>query len=277
MRGHAGRFLYAHPVWFVVLVTLGVASLSIAVSFTINALKGEIYPLFDWLFPSAFTPLAITPVVVTTFVRMSLNSERLRKQIAESAERERLLTLEMRHRIKNIYAATAGLITLAEREAEPGGRDRAPEILRQKLAALARASEATFAPDRSGGSLDLESMVRSVLKPYGANIRISGEAVGVGERVMTSCALLLHELATNSLKYGSLSAPAGGVNVVWTRADGRIRFRWEESGGPRISAPPAHSGFGSTVIDRFIKSLSGEIRYDWAPSGLCVDATLPEE
>jgi two-component sensor histidine kinase len=87
-------------------------------------------------------------------------------------------------------------------------------------------------------------------------------------------AIALHELATNSVKYGSLSAADGHVEIAWSRIpDGRLSLRWIESGGPAVT-PPTHRGFGTRVMQSMIGQLGGEVRFDWRDQGLTCEIAL---
>jgi two-component sensor histidine kinase len=88
-------------------------------------------------------------------------------------------------------------------------------------------------------------------------------------------AISLHELATNSAKYGSLSAASGHVEITWSlTADGRLSLRWVESDGPTV-APPTHRGFGTRIMENMISQLKGEVRFDWRAKGLMCEIALP--
>ena len=83
--------------------------------------------------------------------------------------------------------------------------------------------------------------------------------------------MVLHELATNAVKYGALSNENGQVRVVWERLGDdpakRFRLNWQESGGPPVS-PPAEKGFGSLLIERALQNHMGQARLDFDPQGL---------
>lgn len=275
------RWLVTKPLFISVSIVTGLILLtSITISFCVNAMKGEIYPLADWLFPSSLTPLLVTPVVASIFLRMIQRLEETGRQLAASMEREKLLALEMRHRIKNVFAVTSGLVTLAEREAGEDGEHRLARILKQKIAALARASDATFSPDLpSDGlqdSIELQGIVKAVMEPYGQKVEMEGAGLTVNAQGMTAVALILHELATNSVKHGALSSRSGSIRILWAREGDRLSLKWTEQDGPAIVAPPQHKGVGSTVINRFSRALGGSVAYDWQPSGLVVDISIPD-
>lgn len=86
--------------------------------------------------------------------------------------------------------------------------------------------------------------------------------------------MILHELSTNAAKYGSLSVPEGQVEVRWSHAaDERFTLDWVESGGPPANKP-TRAGFGTSVIDRMIGELRGEVHRDWRVQGLVCEIVL---
>ena len=88
--------------------------------------------------------------------------------------------------------------------------------------------------------------------------------------------MTLHELATNSAKYGTLSVPDGHVQIEWSRAaNGRLVICWTETDGPRVK-PPARQGFGTCVMERVVRrQVNGEVRFDWRVEGLACKIALP--
>jgi two-component sensor histidine kinase len=92
---------------------------------------------------------------------------------------------------------------------------------------------------------------------------VSVPEVRVSEAAATSLALIVHELAINSVKYGSLSHACGMLDVACAEHDGEIAVVWTERGGPRVSAPVGPGGFGSGLLDRSLRQqLGGSIAYD---------------
>jgi two-component sensor histidine kinase len=84
----------------------------------------------------------------------------------------------------------------------------------------------------------------------------------------------LHELATNAAKYGALSTANGRVDLKWSQeANGPLRLRWIETGGPTVQ-PPTRTGFGGRVIEQMIAQLKGKSRFDWRAEGLVCEITL---
>lgn len=198
----------------------------------------------------------------------------LEMQLEEAVEREKLLAREMRHRIKNLFSLVSGLIFIAEKEADDA--EDATEILRDKLAALSRASDAVFAEGGGGAAVDIASVIPSVLRPYGHRCAIAGPAVSIRRDAVTMFALFLHELSTNAVKYGALGGNGGTVTVHWTVHADALSLTWTETGGPHVSTPPERGGFGTEMVDRVVRSARGTIHRTWRPEGLVVDLHFPK-
>ena len=91
--------------------------------------------------------------------------------------------------------------------------------------------------------------------------------------------MAVHELATNAVKYGALSAPGGRLSISWGVDGGAgdvLRLRWVETGGPPPGGPPARRGFGSCVLDGTLRGqLGGTVSLEWGPSGLSCEIGVP--
>jgi PAS domain S-box-containing protein len=199
----------------------------------------------------------------------------------QHAAQNEILSRELSHRIKNIFAVIGGLIGLSARN-DPGQKQFARR-LQERVAALGRAHE--FVRPHSSHSAPqrfperLHGVIREILAPYPAlaegRIRIEGDDVDVDDRGATPLALLVHELATNASKYGALSVPAGEVRVTTRDSDGNVELRWQESGGPAIAGPPKQTGFGTMLSElSIVQQLGGTIDREWLPGGLAVTATV---
>jgi two-component sensor histidine kinase len=102
--------------------------------------------------------------------------------------------------------------------------------------------------------------------------------MGLGEKSATSLALVIHELATNSLKYGALSVEQGLLDVSGEIEDGVVEIVWTEHGGPVAEAPQFSEGFGSKLVQRTVGGhLGGSISYEWAATGLVVRLRMKED
>ena len=188
---------------------------------------------------------------------------------------------EMHHRIKNLFALASGVVAISAR-----GATDAKELVRtvqERLNAMAHAHELTM-PVGPAGLLRpkptlLKELARAVLSPYqvgdaGEVIALSGPDAPVGANAATNIALLLHEVATNSVKYGALSSPEGRVTLEWT-TDDFVALRWTETGGPPVTGAPQSEGFGGTLSKMTAASLHGTIEREWHPGGLVMRLSVP--
>jgi two-component sensor histidine kinase len=200
-----------------------------------------------------------------------------RKQAEEGHE---LLAGEMSHRVKNLLAIAAGLTQITSRTTT-STEDMARQLI-QRLTALGRAHDLVRPlPEGQGSAALLGDLLSVLLAPYddlgafSGRIRVAVERMGVGEAAATSLAMVVHELATNSLKYGALSSDAGTLDVS-TRSQGDdISLIWMERGGPLVEAPPEEEGFGSKLVRRSVsRQLGGTIEHDWSEGGLVVTVQL---
>ena len=203
-----------------------------------------------------------------------------RKQAEEGHE---LLAGEMSHRVKNLLAIATALAVITSRSAATT-TDMARE-LSQRLIALGRAHDLVRPlPGGQGKAVLLGDLLSVLLAPYddlgafSGRIRVAVERLGVGEATATSLALIIHELATNSLKYGALSVETGTLDVSSTSHGAEIRVIWMEQGGPAVTAPPERIGFGSKLVERSLsRQLGGSIDYDWTNGGLTATLHVDRE
>lgn len=205
---------------------------------------------------------------------------RLEKQLEDALDREKLLSQEMHHRIKNIFSLISGLIFISEKEAVSLGNKETPTaILREKIQALSRASDAVFTQDKEdsmdSAAADLETIIHSVLLPYGNSCSLSGAETPIRRGSISTFALFLHELATNSVKYGALSAAEGSIAVSWTTDKNGLHLTWTETGGPELSSSPDQHGFGGQMVSRIVKAAGGSVEQIWNTSGLVTHLHLP--
>ena len=203
-----------------------------------------------------------------------------RKQAEEGSE---LLAGEMSHRVKNLLAIATGLTQLTGRSAK-SVEDMTGELT-QRLTALGRAHDLVRPlPGEQGKAALLGDLLAILLAPYdetaafSGRIRIAVARMGVGEQAATALAMVIHELATNSVKYGALSATSGFLDVSSTLEGDEIRVIWAETGGPAIREEPALKGFGSRITARSVAGqLGGGLEYDWQESGLVVTIRMRQD
>lgn len=195
-----------------------------------------------------------------------------RKQHAEQSE---LLSRELSHRIKNIFAVIGGLLNLTSRD-EPQLRPVMAELM-ARVSALGRAHNfARPHSEISGATLpegELAGLLQELVAPYQTTekdrVVVDCEHIRIDDKGATPLALVIHELATNSAKYGALSNPSGQVSLKVRLEDGTVVMHWLERGGPAVNNPPENSGFGTRLADLSVeRQLGGKLERDWKPEGL---------
>jgi two-component sensor histidine kinase len=203
-----------------------------------------------------------------------------RKQAEEGHE---LLAGEMSHRVKNLLAIASGLTAITSRSTTTSV-EMAKELT-QRLSALGRAHDLIRPiPGHEGKAALLGDLLTVLLAPYddlgafSGRIRVSVPRMGVGEASATTLAMVVHELATNSLKYGALSSPTGTLDVACSSPDREVVIVWTERGGPTVSAPLGAGGFGSKLVARSMTAqLGGSIDRQWQEEGVVVTIKLDKE
>ena len=127
---------------------------------------------------------------------------------------------------------------------------------------------------------DLRTLVTEELSPYcpagSPRVDIEGPDLCLDPKMAQSLAMLLHELTTNAVKYGSLSVPGGRIRIEWSCAgNGRLELCWSETDGPPVKYPDV-KGFGTRVIDQITRAeLKGHAHCDWRVEGFVCEMELP--
>jgi two-component sensor histidine kinase len=193
----------------------------------------------------------------------------------QAEERQRQLTAELDHRVKNTLATVQALASLTLRSSESPAAFR--KTFEARLHAMAKGHDLL---GRGGWErADLGEIVRETLAPYadvdGKRVQVSGPAMMLTPSAATTLMMVLHELATNAAKHGALSTASGRVALDWRPDGGTVELRWVENAGPPVQVP-THRGFGSTFIEQgVVSSLGGNVQLDFAPSGLVCTIRVP--
>jgi two-component sensor histidine kinase len=202
-----------------------------------------------------------------------------RKQAEEGHE---LLAGEMSHRVKNLLMIATALTAITSRSAT-SATDMARELT-HRLAALGRAHDLVRpVPGETARGALLGDLIAVLLAPYddmgafSGRIRISVPRMAVGEGAATTLSMVLHELATNSVKYGALSTPAGLLDISCDTPGEEITVVWTESGGPEVMPPTLAEGFGSRLLRRSMLDLGGAIALNFLKGGLVATLTMSAE
>jgi PAS domain S-box-containing protein len=191
-------------------------------------------------------------------------------------ERRELMIGEGRHRLKNLVTIIDALAKSSRQRASVDNPELDGFLKRflGRLHALGAAADLVLAGNHM--SVEIGAIIRATLAPFteeNANrYRIEGPAIQLSEPTGGGLALAVHELATNAIKYGALSAPDGNVSIGWTCVpvtDGeRVIIEWKEHGGPKPVAPEKE-GFGSRVIKSVpAREKNGEVAIEYQPDGL---------
>ncbi|HEY2533667.1 MAG TPA: PAS domain S-box protein [Xanthobacteraceae bacterium] len=186
-------------------------------------------------------------------------------------KRQKTLTNELQHRTNNLL--TVVQIIANHTLSGDYSPKEANDILAARLRALARANKQLTESDWNG--LTLGEIVKSELEPYLARCEIiEGTDIVLGRQNTQNFCLVLHELATNAIKYGALSNLEGRIHITWgTKGDGRdsqLIFRWREQGGPPVVAPK-RQGFGSTLL----RATFADARSNFDTNGFSCEIEVP--
>lgn len=188
------------------------------------------------------------------------------------SDKQEILIAELNHRLRNVFTVMRGLV-------EQGGQAESPEqlkkVLAQRIDALSRSNDALR---RGGEGGSLRALIEDSIRAFDGQqrLRVEGEDAQISASARDTMALVVHELVTNSVKYGALSVPEGEILCSFSkRSRGQILWTWQETGGPETSEPK-RVGFGTTLISRAIPhELGGKAQVKFNPGGVEARFTLP--
>ncbi|WP_011579528.1 MULTISPECIES: sensor histidine kinase [Chelativorans] len=192
-----------------------------------------------------------------------------------------LLNAELSHRMKNLLAMVSGLAGQTLQFA--ASKEEAHRTLVQRLSVLAEAHSVFMEGRRSRAPM--RAVIERALSPFRSGrgrISIDGAPLDLSDKQALSLALAIHELATNSIKYGALSAPAGEVAICWKAGDvgteDEFKLVWIEKGGPPAKEP-LRAGFGTRLIGEVLAAdFRGKVSLTYPPEGFrCELATRMRE
>jgi len=191
------------------------------------------------------------------------------------ADDQRLLVREMHHRIKNLLSIVQGLVSVGRRRADDV--DDFADDLSNRITALGAAQQLVLGPSgEEQPGAGLSEVIGAVLEPYRDDdqVTVTQCDAPVGARASTSLALLLHELATNAVKYGALASPEGRLMVDIAATDTTITISWRERGG---SEDNGDQGFGTELMRAALRGLGGTIEQAWRDSERVVTIYLARD
>lgn len=200
-------------------------------------------------------------------------------ELKRAEDQQRLLALELNHRIKNVLALVQAIASQTFRAASDPVEAQAAFV--DRLGALSAAQDRLTETSLSGARL--ADVVADAFRPHGreGQVTASGPEVELSPRCALALSLALHELTTNAVKYGALSVDGGRVTVGWTVTPGPdgsdFVLSWTESGGPPV-APPTRTGFGTGVIQRALSGyVGGRTTLDYESDGVAFTLTTTLE
>jgi two-component sensor histidine kinase len=193
------------------------------------------------------------------------------KQFSQRHEQQlELINRELKHRIKNLFTIAT---SICQQTIKSGGTpDAMAKSVAGRIHAISAAQDLLSATSSAGA--DVHSLVETLvtpMAPYPDSLLRAGPSVVLPAEATTPFALVLHELATNALKYGAWSGD-GRVEATWHLEDRALKFQWRELGGPAV-APPVRQGLGSALINGGLPTAN--VVHDFLPEGLECRITLP--
>lgn len=199
------------------------------------------------------------------------------KERAKAQESQEILIAELNHRVRNILNLIKGLINQSKDDA--ASIAEFTDIVGGRVHALARAHDQITKENWSPASAQelIQTEAKAYLDKKKHRIQIEGPDALLAPTAFTTLSLVMHELMTNSMKYGALIDSQGSVDVTLSRLeDGALGIDWREKGGPPISAPPLRKGFGTTIIERSIPfELKGKSEVKFKTTGLEAKFLIP--
>lgn len=202
------------------------------------------------------------PTTLVSIARAALRSRRRQYAARELLERHEFLMHEIEHRSRNLLAVVQSIASASW----PAGEQR--DVFFARLQALANAQHLLTMGKERGASI--KNVVAQALKLFSARVHIEGPELFLNARATQGLTLILHELATNAVKYGALTTRSGTVSVEWlvesNSAAPIVAFRWRERGGPPVK-PPTRKGFGTTLLEHALPHAGDPPRFEYTETG----------
>ena len=219
--------------------------------------------------------ISLTVSPVRTSEGTIIGASKIARDITErkqAHERQLFLIRELEHRTKNLFAV---IQSIANRSLV-GSLDTAKEVFGGRLNALAQAH--SLLADAAWKGVPLDEIIRREFAGFSDHLSVGGCAIDLNTPAAQQFALMIHELATNAVKYGALSVPEGRISIECdierANGSGTFRFQWNETGGPKVSVPKRR-GFGSVILLDAAKQFSQHVTLNYDEQGLRYEARFP--
>jgi light-regulated signal transduction histidine kinase (bacteriophytochrome) len=228
--------------------------------------------------PFTSSELRVAETLRATLIEVVLRlSDEANAERKEATSRQELLIAELNHRVRNILSLIRGLI----RQSKPADGTTIEDFVKVidgRVHALARAHN-QITDDHWGPAPVknlLEAEAAAFLTTQKDRLILKGPPVLLNPQAYSTLALVVHELVTNSVKYGGLSVQSGEAVAEWSvNESGDLNFCWREHGGPEVW-PPNRKGFGTTIIEHSVPyDLGGTSSIDYAKEGVRADFLIP--
>lgn len=221
--------------------------------------------------------LTIANMLRVTLLEVVLRmTDEVARERKKAQEQQELLIAELNHRVRNILNLIRSLVSQSQDDAK--SVSSFAKIIGGRIGALASAHDNITKENWSPAPLAnlFETEVAAYIGEKQGRFHLTGAKVLIKPEAYTVLALVIHEMVTNSAKYGSLCDSSGRLDVaVSLTRGGNMRLEWRESGGPAVQ-PPKRRGFGSTIIERSIPyELGGEAETRFKLSGFEADFEIP--
>jgi len=216
-------------------------------------------------------------LLLTFLISISVPSLALSAEVAmrkRDIEHVRFVMRELSHRSKNLLSVVQGMAFQVARQNH--NFDDFQTAFTTRLRAFAETHDLLVAGDWQG--VDFRTLIRTHLAPFRDldrhTVLLDGPELSLAPKAAEQLGLALHELATNAIKHGAFTVPAGTVNIRWEPAtEGPdkeyLRISWKEHGGPIVREPGGHHGFGHLVVTQIVPmSLGGTASLDFEPGGI---------
>jgi two-component sensor histidine kinase len=206
----------------------------------------------------------VTPLIEVNEVALTMHRAAVRLQ--REAQHQRLLALELNHRVKNSLTSVQAI---ARRTFRGENQEKVGKF-EGRILAMSQTHNLLTASQWSG--VHLIELLKLEIFSYSDRIVLRGEDMVLSPRAAVSFGLLFHELVTNAVKYGALSVPEGRVEITWTveqkDEERNVDIIWNETGGPPVTQP-TRKGFGTTLIQSSIQhELQGAVDLTYEPLGV---------
>jgi len=225
------------------------------------------YYTFAGLTPGKQVGLALYAFASLIIVWGANHHRKLTKRIEDEERLRKIAIEELAHRLKNKVATLQAILRYRLRDHPALAADIAG-----CLSALTATDELILSTQGMGAGI--RDILAAELGPYAASrAEIDGPNFLLAPKLAMTMAMVFHELATNSAKYGAFSNDGGRLSVRWSLAGTRLGIEWSESDGPPV-IPPDHKGFGMRLLATALNPFDGAVDTLFEPNGLVCRITV---